>query len=161
MGRLKGALNRYDVGDLRDSVLAQIEKGNMTQSIASSFIDLIEALPVLEVPVVTVPENRVTEAGYYVHPADGRTVKVQRSKKGYLYALELGGDKPKFVSGLLRELDATKKADAPAAAIAQGANPELAELLAQMAARFLPFGSVKRASKQMLNTREVDRGEVR
>jgi hypothetical protein len=133
MLRLMGAVKRHDVGDLKDAIMAEIGKGAMSQSAASTFITLVEALPKVELPT-----NKVTEPGYYAHPADGRTVKVQRSKKGYLYALDTGSDgKWKFVSGLLRELDAAQVAEGPSVseeAVAAGVNPELVKLLAEMAA---------------------------
>lgn len=133
MKRLQGAANRHDLGDLRDSVLAQIEKG-LSQTAASSLISLVEALPKLDVPVVSA--NKVTEPGFYRHPADNRIVKVQRSKAGHLYAMEMpAGEKPRFVSGLISQLDATLVADAPAVAVADGVNPELVALLQEMAAK--------------------------
>ena len=85
-------------------------------SAASAMIELVEALPLTEVAAAA-KANKVTEPGFYEHPADSRVVKVQRSKKGYLYAMERDGAKWRFVSGLISELDATRKVEsAPAVA---------------------------------------------
>lgn len=135
IARLTGALSRHDVGDLLPALAAQLEAG-LSQTAASAMIELVEALPLTEV-AARAKANRVTEVGYYSHPADGRTVKVQRSKKGYLYALELDGPKPRFVSGLISELDATLVAEKPAPVVASesASTAALTELLEQLKQR--------------------------
>ena len=135
IARLTRSLGKHDVGELKDALLAQIENG-LSQSAASAMISVVEALPMTE-EAKAAAANKVTEPGYYEHPADGRTVKVQRSKKGYLYALELDGPKPRFVSGLISELDATRKSERPAAAapVAGDSDGQLAALLAQLSTR--------------------------
>jgi len=52
-----------------------------------------------------------------------------------LYALELDGPKPRFVSGLISELDATRKSERPVAAVTGDSDGQLAALLAQLSAR--------------------------
>ena len=138
VARLSGALKRHDVGDLLPALMAQVDAG-ISQTAASAMIELVEALP-LTPQAARAKANKVTEAGFYEHPSDGRIVKVQISKAGHPYAMERDGAKWRFVSGLVSELDATAKVDAPAAATAAAASvtmaePAVAELLAQLAAR--------------------------
>lgn len=134
LARLTKGLKQRDVGDLRDALFAQVEAG-ISQTAASAMIELVEALP-LTAEAAAAKANKVTEAGFYEHPADGRVVKVQISKQGHPYAMERDGAKWRFVSGLISELDATRKVDAPAAAAAASTgDPAIAALLAELAAR--------------------------
>lgn len=133
LARLNKGLRTRDVGDLRDALVAQVEAG-ISQTAASAMIELVEALP-LTAEAAAAKANKVTEAGFYEHPADGRVVKVQISKQGHPYAMERDGAKWRFVSGLISELDATRKVDAPAAAAASTSDPAIAALLAELAAR--------------------------
>lgn len=133
LARLLGALKRADVGELRAPLLAQIDAG-LSQTAASAMIELVESLP-LTAEAVAAKANKVTEAGYYEHPADGRTIKVQISKAGHPYAMERDGAKWRFVSGLISELDATRKAAKPEPVAREGVSNELAGLLAQLRER--------------------------
>lgn len=133
--RLTKALKNHDVGELRPALVAQIDLG-LSQTAASAMIDLVEALP-LTAEAKAAKENKVTQAGFYEHPADGRIVKVQISKAGYPYAMERDGTKWRFVKGLVSELDARRKTEKPAPAPREvaAAGTELADLLAQLSAR--------------------------
>ena len=137
LGRLRKALKRHDVGELRTALEAQLDAG-LSQTAASAMIDLVEALP-LTTEAVAAATNKVTEAGYYEHPADGRVVKVQISKQGHPYALERDPSARngwRFVSGLITELDATRRTEAPAAPVpAEGASTDLLSKLAALAAK--------------------------
>jgi len=113
IARLSGALKRHDVGELLPALQAQIDAG-LDQTTASAMIQLVEALPLTAIAAAA-KANKVTEAGFYEHPADGRVVKVQISKAGYPYAMERDGAKWRYVSGLVTELDASRKVDAPVA----------------------------------------------
>ena len=107
LARLSIALRERDVDADMAAQIAALMDGGISQTQASTFIGLVESLD-------KKPQTaRVTEPGYYLHP-DGRVCKVQRSKKGYLYALEpRPGNQWKFVSGLLRELSADAACEAP------------------------------------------------
>jgi hypothetical protein len=136
LGRLMGALRKHDVGDLLPALIAQVDAG-ISQTAASAMIELVEALP-MTAAAAAAKANKVTEAGFYEHPVDGRVVKVQISKAGHPYAMDRDGAKWRFVSGLISELDATRKAaDAPAvvAASVSVTEPAVAALLAELAAR--------------------------
>ena len=132
IARLSGALKRHDVGELRAPLLAQIDAG-LSQTAASAMIELVEGLP-MTAEAVAAKANKVTEAGYYEHPVDGRVVKVQISKQGHPYAMDRDGAKWRFVSGLISELDATRKAEKPQP-VARDASPEINELLARLRER--------------------------
>ena len=133
VARLTKAVQSRDVGtEMRAALLAQIEAG-LSQSAVSTMIDLVEAHD-LTTAAIAAANNKVTEPGYYAHPEDDRPVKVQRSKKGYLYALELDGPKPRFVSGLLTQLDCTRKIEKPVVTADKAAG-QLSDLLAQLGAR--------------------------
>jgi hypothetical protein len=137
LARLNGALRKYDVGDLLPALIAQVDAG-ISQTAASAMIELVEALP-MTAAAAAAKANKVTEAGFYEHPADGRVVKVQISKAGHPYAMDRDGAKWRFVSGLISELDATRRvAEAPAVAAAASVSvtePAVAALLAELAAR--------------------------
>ena len=135
IARLTGALSKHDVGELLPALLAQIDAG-LSQTAASAMIDLVEALP-LTALAAAAKANKVTEAGFYEHPADGRVVKVQISKAGHPYAMERDGAKWRFVSGLISELDNRRKTEKPAPVAAQigSSDSQLANLLAQLSAR--------------------------
>ena len=135
LARLTGALKKHDVGELRPALLAQIDAG-ISQTAASAMIELVEALP-LTAEAKAAKEHRVTEAGFYEHPADDRIVKVQISKAGHPYAMERDGAKWRFVSGLISELDNRRKVEkpAPVAASVAPAGSELSDLLAKLSAR--------------------------
>jgi hypothetical protein len=137
LARLNKGLRTHDVGDLLPALIAQVDAG-ISQTAASAMIDLVEALPITAAAAAA-KANKVTTAGFYEHPADGRVVKVQLSKQGgHPYAMERDGAKWRFVSGLISELDATRKvADAPAvvAASVSVTEPAVAALLAELAAR--------------------------
>ena len=107
LARLSIALRERDVERELAAQISQLIDRGISQTQASTFIGLLETLD-------RKPQTaRVTEPGYYLHP-DGRVCKVQRSKKGYLYALEpRPGGQWKFISGLLRELSADAACEAP------------------------------------------------
>lgn len=131
MARLSNALKKHDVGELREALLAQVDAG-LSQTAASAMIELVEALP-LTALAKAAQENRVTEAGFYEHPADGRVVKVQISKQGHPYAMERDGAKWRFVSGLISELDATRKVEKPAP-VAEATSEVPSDLVAKLTA---------------------------
>ena len=108
MARLSIALREREIDlDLATQMKALID-GGLSQTAASGFIGLLESLPER-----TDKRAKVTEPGYYRHE-NGNVCKVARSKKGYLYALEpRPGGQFKFISGLLRELDANNACEAP------------------------------------------------
>lgn len=134
LARLSSALKKHDVGDLKDALLAQIDNG-LSQTSASAMIELVEALPLTAIAAAAAA-NKVTEAGFYEHPADGRVVKVQISKQGHPYALERDGAKWRFVSGLISELDATRKVEKPApVAATPSGDTATDDLLAELRAR--------------------------
>jgi hypothetical protein len=131
LSRLTDAMERHDVGDLREAAERQIA-GGLDEVVARTLIDLVEMLPLIGEPDPparqAVPPRTMTvrrrggrqqpiaiSDGYYAHPADGRTIKVQTSKtSGYPYAMELVDGKWKFISGLIRELNPAKRAPTPA-----------------------------------------------
>lgn len=123
--RLEIAIARAEIDDdLAAQIKALIAKG-ISQTAASGFISLVESLP-QSTGAVKRPEreNRVQKTGYYSY-GDGLVAKVQRSKKGHLYACEQRpGGQWKFISGLISQLDNRDEVEAPAPIAASRADIE-------------------------------------
>lgn len=118
IARLRTAISKHDIGsDMADAILAKLDSGLASQTVVSSMIGLVESAP--EKPQARAArEFKVENPGYYEYEnAAGETLvaKVNRSKKGYLYALEQRpGGQWKFISGLISKLDSRRETDAPA-----------------------------------------------
>lgn len=126
--RLEIAVSRAEIdADLADQIKNLLVNG-ISQTAASGFISLVESLPQREGATVkrAARENRVTEPGFYAYGED-KVAKVQRSKKGYLYACEQRpGGQWKFISGLISQLDKRDEVEAPAPIAASRADIEAA-----------------------------------